>query len=414
MQSMTAKNILVLTYFSYKDALIQTYTLPYVRIIREYLPVGSKIFLVTLEQPHLRATAEELAQIREQLKQEGIHLIDFSYSRFGFKAVIKWALFIARLAVLCFTEKIAFIHSWCMTAGTAGYVLSKITRLPLIIDSYEPHADSMVENGTWRANSLAFKILLLFEKLESRHADVVIGTTRGMKEYAMKRYKADLPRFYVKPACVDLNIFSVEEAKDTDLCRQYNLQNKIVCVYAGKVGGIYLEREIFDFFKAGSDYWGDKFRVLLLTDTSEAKVCELALNSGLDPQVIVSKFVEHKDVPRHLTLGDFAINPVKPVPTKKYCTSIKDGEYWAMGLPIVIPPNISDDSEIIEEHGIGSIIQEFNTDGYLKVVKEIDEMLKKHSRQVLSNRIRAVAVKYRSFSDAKKIYREIYYNSGTL
>lgn len=411
---MTAKNILVLTYFSYKDALIQTYTLPYVRIIREYLPVESKIFLVTLEQPHLRATAEELAQIRKQLKQEGIHLIDFSYSRFGFKAIIKWGLFIARLAALCFTEKIAFIHSWCMTAGTAGYVLSKITRLPLIIDSYEPHADSMVENGTWRANSLAFKILLLFEKLESRHADVVIGTTRGMKEYAMKRYKADLPRFYVKPACVDLNIFSVEEAKDTDLCRQYNLQNKIVCVYAGKVGGIYLEREIFDFFKAGSDYWGDKFRVLLLTDTSEAKVCELALNSGLDPQVIVSKFVEHKDVPRHLTLGDFAINPVKPVPTKKYCTSIKDGEYWAMGLPIVIPPNISDDSEIIEEHGIGSIIQEFNTDGYLKVVKEIDEMLKKHSRQVLSNRIRAVAVKYRSFSDAKKIYREIYYNSGTL
>lgn len=414
MQSMTAKNILVLTYFSYKDALIQTYTLPYLRIIREYLPAGSKIFLVTLEKPHLRATAEELTQIREQLKQEDVHLIDFSYSRFGFKAVIKWALFIARLAVLCFTEKIAFIHSWCMTAGTAGYVLSKITRLPLIIDSYEPHADSMVENGTWRANSLAFKILLLFEKLESRHADVVIGTTRGMKEYAMKRYKADLPRFYVKPACVDLNIFSVEEAKDTDLCRQYNLQNKIVCVYAGKVGGIYLEREIFDFFKAGSDYWGDKFRVLLLTDTSEAKVCELALNSGLDPQVIVSKFVEHKDVPRHLTLGDFAINPVKPVPTKKYCTSIKDGEYWAMGLPIVIPPNISDDSEIIEEHGIGSIIQEFNTDGYLKVVKEIDEMLKKHSRQVLSNRIRAVAVKYRSFSDAKKIYREIYYNSGTL
>ncbi len=411
---MTAKNILVLTYFSYKDALIQTYTLPYLRIIREYLPAGSKIFLVTLEKPHLRATAEELTQIREQLKQEDVHLIDFSYSRFGFKAVIKWALFIARLAVLCFTEKIAFIHSWCMTAGTAGYVLSKITRLPLIIDSYEPHADSMVENGTWRANSLAFKILLLFEKLESRHADVVIGTTRGMKEYAMKRYKADLPRFYVKPACVDLNIFSVEEAKDTDLCRQYNLQNKIVCVYAGKVGGIYLEREIFDFFKAGSDYWGDKFRVLLLTDTSEAKVCELALNSGLDPQVIVSKFVEHKDVPRHLTLGDFAINPVKPVPTKKYCTSIKDGEYWAMGLPIVIPPNISDDSEIIEEHGIGSIIQEFNTDGYLKVVKEIDEMLKKHSRQVLSNRIRAVAVKYRSFSDAKKIYREIYYNSGTL
>ncbi len=408
LHSTMTKNILVLTYFSYKDALIQTYTLPYLRIIRENLPAGSKIFLVTLEQPHLRVTTGELNLIRGQLKQENIHLIDFSYSRFGFKAAIKWALFIARLFVLCFTEKITFIHSWCMTAGTAGYILSKVTGLPLIIDSYEPHADSMVENGTWQANSLAFKILLLFEKLESRHADVVIGTTGGMKEYAMKRYGADLPRFYVKPACVDLNMFSVEEAKDTDLTRQYNLQNKIVCVYAGKVGGIYLEKEIFDFFKAGSDYWGDKFRVLLLTDISEAKVRELSLNSGLDSQVVISKFVEHKDVPKHLALGDFAINPVKPVPTKQYCTSIKDGEYWAMGLPVVIPPNISDDSAIIKEHEIGAIIEELNRDGYLKAIKEIDEMLKKHSRQALFNRIRAVAVKYRSFSDARRIYREIY------
>lgn len=405
---MTAKNILVLTYFSYKDALIQTYTLPYLRIIREYLPAGSKIFLVTLEKPHLRATAEELTQIREQLKQEDVHLIDFSYSRFGLKAVIKWALFIARLAVLCFTEKITFIHSWCMTAGTAGYMLSKLTGLPLIIDSYEPHADSMVENGTWRANSLAFKILLLFEKLESRHADVVIGTTRGMKEYAMKRYKADLPRFYVKPACVDLNIFSVEEAKDTDLCRQYNLQNKIVCVYAGKVGGIYLEREIFDFFKAGSDYWGDKFRVLLLTDISEAQVRDLSIKSGLDPQVVVSRFVEHKDVPKHLALGDFAINPVKPVPTKRYCTSIKDGEYWAMGLPVVITPNISDDSDIIKENRIGAVITDFTGDAYLQAIKEIDELLKKHSRRELAEKIHAVAVKYRNFSCAREIYKELY------
>jgi hypothetical protein len=135
-------------------------------------------------------------------------------------------------------------------------------------------------------------------------------------------------------------------------------------------------RKRFSTFKAGSDYWGDKFRVLLLTDISEAKVRELSLNSGLDSQVVISKFVEHKDVPKHLALGDFAINPVKPVPTKQYCTSIKDGEYWAMGLPVVIPPNISDDSAIIKEHEIGAIIEELNRDGYLKAIKEIDEMLK--------------------------------------
>jgi len=50
---MKNKNVLILTYWSYHDALIQTYTLPYVRIIKKYLPAKSKIFLVTLEQKKL-------------------------------------------------------------------------------------------------------------------------------------------------------------------------------------------------------------------------------------------------------------------------------------------------------------------------------------------------------------------------
>ena len=43
-------NILVLTQWSFKDALIQTYTLPYVEILRETIPASRKIFVVTAEQ----------------------------------------------------------------------------------------------------------------------------------------------------------------------------------------------------------------------------------------------------------------------------------------------------------------------------------------------------------------------------
>ena len=44
------KNILVLTQWSYKDPLIQAYTLPYVDIIAAIIPPGSRIYLVTFEQ----------------------------------------------------------------------------------------------------------------------------------------------------------------------------------------------------------------------------------------------------------------------------------------------------------------------------------------------------------------------------
>src|SRR4030066_244618 len=113
---MTAKqkNILILTYWSYQDALIQTYTLPYVRIIRKII------------------------------------------------------------------QKKNFIHAWCTPAGILGYILSKTTGVPLIIDSYEPHAEAMVENGTWGKSSWSFKLLFFFEKLQSKHAQTVISAVEKM------------------------------------------------------------------------------------------------------------------------------------------------------------------------------------------------------------------------------------------
>ena len=75
------KNILILTQWSYKDPLIQAYTLPYVYIISKYLPEGSKIFLVTFEQERLKMTKDERKEITGMLALKGIHLVDYSYSK---------------------------------------------------------------------------------------------------------------------------------------------------------------------------------------------------------------------------------------------------------------------------------------------------------------------------------------------
>ena len=53
-------NILVFTQWSFKDALIQTYTLPYIDIIREIISSERKIILVTAEQGHIALSKEEI------------------------------------------------------------------------------------------------------------------------------------------------------------------------------------------------------------------------------------------------------------------------------------------------------------------------------------------------------------------
>lgn len=392
------KNILVITSWSYNDALIQTYTLPYLNIIADILPNDANIFLTTLEKnnPPINNYHPKIKNI----------LID--YHPLSLKGLMMWIRLVFKLLKTTRKEKIDVIHCWCTPAGMIGYILSLLTGRPLIIDSYEPHAETMVENGVWKKNGLVYRLLFFFEKRLTKRAKYLIATTEGMKSYAKEKYHFYGNNIYVKPACVNLTLFSEANLKNNRFEEELKLQDKIVGVYAGKFGGIYLEEDIFDFFKVAENYWGDKFRALILSAHTKLEIENYASKSNINPKTIVHRFVAHQEIPNYIGLGDFGITPVKPIPTKRYCTPIKDGEYWALGLPIVITKNISDDSAIIKNNKIGSVLEELNNKAYLKAIKEIDELLSNNSREELYQKIRPIAEKYRNYSLADEIYSKIY------
>lgn len=401
-------HILVLTYWSFRDPLIQAYTLPYLHIILDQLPKGSKIFLVTLEQEHQKLSRNEFAQVHERLRLQGIRLIRIPYRRFGFTSLLMGIWMIFRLMMLILYRRVRTIHAWCSPAGAFAYILSKLSGRPLVIDSYEPHAEAMVENETWKKDSLQFRILFYLERKLSHHASILISATHGMREYAKARYNVDNERFFVKPACVNLNEFSLLRRKRPELLRQFGLQDKIVCVYAGKFGGIYLSKEVFRFFKLAQEHWGARFHVFLLTSHDRTELLQWAKACDFDPNAITLRFVAHADVPDFMGLGDFAITPVKPIPSKRYCTPIKDGEYWSLGLPVVIPAGISDDSDIIEQNQAGAILPKLDDYSFRDAIRKIDQLLHSEERSVQWERIHHIAEHYRNFSIARNVYEKVY------
>jgi len=395
--------ILVLTYWPYQDALIQTYTLPYLKIITENPRL--ELWLICLQPKSKFITTQELVNIQKTLDPFRINLIVLNYRPLSMIGLINTGFIFLKLLSLTIKLGIGTIHAWATPAGALGYLIARLLKRKLVLDSYEPHAEAMVENGTWKNNGLPFKLLFWLEKRQTHFARVLIAATEGMKQYAQLKYNKTVEsNFFVKPACVDLVLFD-HRKKDHLLKESLGLKEKIVGIYAGKFGGIYLDKEFFAWLKIADEYWGDKFRLLLLTSHSDGEILDFCNQFKIDKRIITKKFLPHSEVPRYMALADFALSPIKPVPSKRYCTPIKDGEYWAMGLPIIIPQNISDDSGIIKREHIGYVFEALNDAEYHRSLLVIDQLI---LDSTLPERIREVAKKYRSFEIARKIYQHVY------
>lgn len=388
----------MLTYWGLEDALVQAYTLPYLRIIRKLLPKGSSIHLVTLERSGRRPG---------RLLEEDIYHYSFPLHPFGLRAMMATIGTLSRLKKIVRDKKITTIHTWCTPAGGLGWRLSRKTGLPLVLDSFEPHAEAMVETGAWKFDSLAYKILFYLEKKQVHHAKWRIGVVEAMKTYAKEKYGYSGGNFLVKPACIDLERFTPAARKNPGLMKALGLEGKIVCVYAGKFGGLYLREEAFTFFRKGFDHWDDHFRVLLLTSTPQEEIDALCRDAGIDPARVIRKFVPHGEMPAYLGLGDFAFSAFRPVPSRRCCTPIKDGEYWAMGLPVVIPNGISDDSKLIHETKAGVVLYSLSDQALAEAVNKMDNMLQA-DKAGIEEKARSLAVKHRNFKIAEDIYRKIY------
>jgi glycosyltransferase involved in cell wall biosynthesis len=401
-------NVLILNYWSFKDALVQTYTLPYVRMIREVLPEGSKIFLTSFEQNKNKMSAAEAHKAKKDLLNDfGVKLLLFKYFNFGPKAFLRMFFVLFRLFTLVIFSKVKTIHCFAPSAGVLGVVLKWFTGRRLVMDSFEPHAEAMVENGTWAKDSFAYRFQFKMEKKMARKAFAVIATTEGMRDYAKSRYNIDIKRFYAKPAGVDLSVFNAELYNKDEIRKELFPNAEIIGIYSGKIGGIYLEEEVFEFLSLANQKWGEKFAFIILTPNSEKEIYSYCKQYSIPESMVKVLFVPHDKVPYYMAAADFAINPVKPVPSKRYCTSIKDGEYWAMGLPVIIPANISDDSEIIRDNKIGYVWNELIKSEYSKSIDWLTEYHKNKTIEI-QDKIIKIAQEERDFRKYLEIYRLLF------
>ena len=276
-----------------------------------------------------------------------------------------------------------------------------------MIDSFEPHAEAMLEAGVWKCRGAALPLLFALERAMAHHAQALIAAAPAMTKYGEQKYVLHRGALPVKPACVDLDRFHPRHRGNEALRRELGLQDKIVCVCAGKFGGIYLEDEVFTLLAAAYAQWGDRFRVLLLTSHAPETLATWAARAHVPAACMVVRFVSHAAIPQYMGLADFALTPVKPAASKRACSPIKDGEYWALGLPVIITEGISNDSELIEHAGCGVLWRDYSAEGCRATMAAMAALLA-GDRAALGAKSRRLAEEYRSFEIARRVYADVY------
>lgn len=410
MKRATDGGVFVTTYFSFRDALMQAYTLPYVRLIRKSIGPEFPVYLLSVEKKQDRMSPEERSEAVARLSEEGIRLVSLPYYRFGPKLLL-WLPRLIGFALLISRNRIGTVHAWCMSGGVPGLLLSALSGRRLILDSFEPHAEVMSETGTWKRSGMKFKVFFRLEKVMAQRAAVHIMCTGDMQSYAASRYGVNIRDRHVKPACVDLDLFGLSKRKKPELLEELGLNGKIVGVYAGKFGGLYLEEEVFDLCRAAYEHWGDRFRLLLLSREPAERIRAWSQKAGLPPATIVQRFVPHDRVADYMGLGDFGLSPYAPVASRKHAAPIKNAEYWALGLPVIITKDIADDSDLISRSNAGYVLATLEKEEYVKSIRYMDDLLSKNTLEEIYRHIRPLAEDLRNFTVAGAVYASIY---GTL
>lgn len=380
--------ILFLSYWGCHDPLTTATVLPHIKILSK-ISFVEKIVLCTIERE--QPSPLELNIPKVELIQLNVHT-QLSKS-------LEFLSVGLQIISLCKRHGIERMICRSSLAGSVGYVAWLRTRIPFYVESFEPHADYMLESGVWSKWGFRFILQRIFEHRLKKRATMLMPVSDN---YLQQLLKEGIPssRLRLVPCSVSLRQFEFNDLQRQKIRQELKISNDdIVGIYVGKYGGIYYKEEAFQLFKAAFNYFQEKFWLMLITTEEVSKVIELARQAEIPLDRVTVRSVPHELVASYLSAADFAFSTIKPSPSRKYCSPIKNGEYWANGLPILIEDGIGDDSEIIKHEGGGVIIRR----PYESSFSDLRVVLGQNQRG-RNQKIRLLAEKYRNFEAVESAY----------
>lgn len=274
-------------------------------------------------------------------------------------------------------EKFDMVHCRSYIAAEAGLTLKKKFGVKMIFDMRGFWADERVDNGQWNLKNPFFKRIYQHYKKKEReflsNADATISLTKAAKNYLLSKPENKDLFIEVIPCCADLEHFDYHKINPGDQKALRSTleipQNAKVLTYSGSVGGWYMTREMFSFFKILSAK-NPEYVMLILTKDDIEKVKREATATGIAPDKVFVTYSNRPQLPLYLSLSSCSIFFIRNTFSKMASSPTKHAELMGMGIPVICN-DIGDTGRIINETQTGIVVNTFSETLFKEVIDKI-------------------------------------------
>ena len=366
---MSKPRVLYIVYWGAAEPLGQSLVIPSVKRLAN---LGVDLTLVTFEKPSDLQREDLISQLRVDLEKNNVRWMPLRYHKrpkvpaTGFDFLQGCV----RGVVSQLGARPDIVHSRTFVGGLMGLAISSVLRSKLIYHNEGFYPDEQVDAGVWKANSTSHRVAKNLERRMYSKADAIIAMS-----HRSKRVIEEIPAVHrnetpviVVPSCVDLNHFQSQQPK-------YRAsRDPVRFVYSGSIGGRY-NLDLAGRFVAAASSEGGNAHLRVLTRQDPALVASMLRQGGLNGDSWSAEAVPYSEMPAMLADQDAGLLFLSQGLSEHGCSPTKVGEYWAMGLPVVTTPNVSDVDEIIRREKVGVVVQDNSDEAFRSAARELKSLL---------------------------------------
>ena len=389
-------NILFLGYWNADDPLTSATILPHLKLLRGFKNVGSLVFANTQREEVSKGRVEEIEEIGiiyEPIFSKNIPINIFN------KALDFW-YFPRAIAKVIKKHNLELVIARAAPAGGLAYLVWSECKVPFVVESFEPHASYMLAAGIWKSVDPRYLYQLYLEKQQKKYAQALITVSHNYRKSLMEQ-GVSKDKLLTAPCAVDPERFYRDCFIKKSVREELKIsESAVVGVYAGKFGGLYYEEEAFRLFKAAFDYF-PTFYLLLLSPQDKSWVSKKIKQFEIPEESYAQMFLPHEEMNKYLNAADFAFAPIRKLPVSAFQSPVKTGEYWSVGLPVILTEGIGDEALFIEKEDLGFCFNPEETK-YEKVFSQLNVLLNDTEKMgrisVKGNKIRNLKFTYFAYS----------------